>query len=70
MMGGVLGLAIGWTLSKGIEEVAAGFGFQGMKWQTAAIVLGMAGLVGVLAASVPAVVASRKNVVESLRFTG
>jgi len=26
MMGGVLGLAIGWTLSRGIEEVAAGFG--------------------------------------------
>ena len=70
MMGGVLGLAIGWTLSRGIEEVAAGFGFQGLKWQTAAIVLGMAGFIGMLAAFVPAVVASRKNVVESLRFTG
>jgi putative ABC transport system permease protein len=70
MMGGLIGLGIGWTLARGISEVAVGFGFQGMKWQTAGIVLGMAIVIGLVAAVVPAVVAARKNVVESLRFTG
>ena len=39
-------------------------------WVGPAIVLGMAALIGLIAAFVPAVIASRKNVVESLRFTG
>jgi len=41
-----------------------------LKWQAAGIVFAMAGVVGLLAALVPAIIASRKNVVESLRFTG
>lgn len=70
IMGGALGLAFGWLLSMGLVQVAGSFGFQGLKWQAAGIVFGMAGIIGLLAAFVPAVVASRKNVVESLRFTG
>jgi ABC-type antimicrobial peptide transport system permease subunit len=32
--------------------------------------MGMAAFIGLLAALVPALIAARKNVVESLRFTG
>jgi putative ABC transport system permease protein len=69
-LGGVIGLAIGLAMAKGLEAGGAAFGFQGLKWQAAAVVMGMAILVGLLAALVPAINASRKNVVESLRFTG
>jgi putative ABC transport system permease protein len=69
-VGGVLGLGIGLGLAKGLEAGGAAFGFQGLKWQAAAVVMGMAILIGLLAALVPAVNASRKNIVESLRFTG
>jgi putative ABC transport system permease protein len=69
IMGGVLGLGLGYALSKGITEMG-GFGFQGMKWEAAALVLGVAVVLGLLASLAPAVIASRKNIVESLRFTG
>jgi len=68
--GGVAGLIIGLVLAKGLQSGGAAFGFQGLKWQAAVIVLAMAILIGLLAALVPALIASRKNVVESLRFTG
>ena len=68
LLGGCAGLGIGLLLAKGMQS--SGFGFQGIKWQGASIVLGMAALVGLVAALVPALIASRKNVVESLRFTG
>jgi putative ABC transport system permease protein len=70
LIGGVLGLGIGWVLSKGTQAAAAMFGLQSLRWQAALIVLGAAVAVGLLAALVPALVAARKNVVESLRFTG
>jgi putative ABC transport system permease protein len=70
MIGGIFGLLLGWLLATGLHAVAGGFGFQGLKWQAAAIVFAMAGLVGFTASLIPAVIASRKNVVESLRFTG
>jgi putative ABC transport system permease protein len=69
IVGGVFGLGIGYLLSLGIQS-AGGFGFQGMKWQAAAAVLGVAALLGLVSAIVPAVITSRKNIVESLRFTG
>jgi putative ABC transport system permease protein len=69
-IGGVLGLFIGVGLAKGLEAGGADFGFPGIRWQAAAVVMSMAILIGLLAAAVPAVVASRKNVVESLRFIG
>jgi putative ABC transport system permease protein len=68
IFGGIAGLALGMLLSKGMESGA--FPFQGLKWQAAAIVLALAIAIGLFAALVPAIIASRKNVVESLRFTG
>ena len=68
LLGGLVGLALGLGLSKMMES--GSFPFQGLKWQAASIVLAMAVLIGLFAATVPAIVASRKNVVESLRFTG
>jgi putative ABC transport system permease protein len=68
LLGGCAGLGIGLLLAKGMQS--SGFGFQGLKWQAASIVLGMAAFIGLVAALVPALVASRKNVVESLRFSG
>jgi putative ABC transport system permease protein len=70
LLGGVLGLGLGWLLARGLQAGGAAFGFTGIKWQAASIVLGMAAIIGFLAALVPALLAARKNVVESLRFTG
>jgi putative ABC transport system permease protein len=70
VIGGVIGLGLGLLLAKAAQASPASFGFQGLKWQSAAIVLGMAALVGFVAALVPALIASRKNVVDSLRFVG
>ncbi len=68
LIGGLAGLGLGMLLSKGVQS--SGFGFQGIQWQAAAIVLGMAAIIGLFAALVPAMIASRRNVVESMRFTG
>ncbi len=68
LIGGVVGLGIGALLCKALAST--GFGFQGLKWQAAGIVLAMAAVIGCFAALVPAIVASRKNVVEAMRFTG
>ena len=68
--GGVVGLGIGWLLASALQGSASSIGFTNIKWQAAAIVLAMAAVIGLVAALVPAVTASRKNVVESLRFTG
>jgi putative ABC transport system permease protein len=70
LIGGVLGLGLGYLLAKGLQAGAGAFGFTGIKWQAAAIVLAMAAVIGLVAALVPALVAARKNVVESIRFTG
>lgn len=70
VLGGVVGLGLGMLLAKGIEENASGFPFQGIKPEAVLIVLGIAALIGLLAAVVPARIAARSNVVESLRFTG
>jgi putative ABC transport system permease protein len=67
VMGGVLGLALSLVMARGLEGF---FGFQGIKWQSAAIVLMVAAIIGLVAAFVPATIAARKNIVESLRFTG
>jgi putative ABC transport system permease protein len=70
LFGGIMGMGIGFLLSRGVQALGAFFGFQGLKWQGAVIVLTAALLVGLISALVPALVAARKNVVESLRFTG
>jgi putative ABC transport system permease protein len=68
LVGGLIGLGLGWLLLKSSE--AGDFPLPGLKWQSALLVLGMAAIIGLLAATVPALIASRKNVVESIRFTG
>jgi putative ABC transport system permease protein len=70
IIGGLVGLALGFAMAAGLHAVAGGFGFPALKWQAASIVLGMSIMVGFLASLVPAMIAARKNVVESLRFTG
>ncbi len=70
LVGGLIGLGLGFLLAKGMSSGGGGFPFPGIKWQAVAIVLGMATIIGMFAALVPAVIAARKNVVESLRFTG
>jgi putative ABC transport system permease protein len=69
IIGGVLGLGLGYLLTRAMTE-ASGFELQGMKWQAAMLVLLIAALLGLIASIIPAIVASRKNIVESLRFTG
>jgi putative ABC transport system permease protein len=69
LVGGVLGLGLGYLLSRGMTE-ASGFFLQGMRWQSATLVLVIAAVLGFVASLVPAIIASRKNIVESLRFTG
>lgn len=70
LVGGLAGLGIGWLLARLLAAVAQGFGAMGIRWQAAAIVLAMAAVIGAFAALVPALVASRKNLVEAMRFAG
>ncbi|HEY2586147.1 MAG TPA: FtsX-like permease family protein [Tepidisphaeraceae bacterium] len=70
LVGGVAGLGLGWLLWRLLAVIAQGFGATGIRWQAASIVLGMAAVIGVFAALVPAMVASRKNLVEAMRFSG
>jgi putative ABC transport system permease protein len=70
LAGGLIGLVLGTLLSQGLAATGGLLGFQSIKWQAALIVLAMAAIIGVVASLVPAIIASRKNVVESLRFTG
>src|SRR6266850_1204586 len=70
LLGGLAGLGLGWLLGRALQASPANFGFTGIKWQAATFVMAMAAFIGLLAALVPALIAARKNVVESLRFTG
>lgn len=70
LLGGAVGIAIGALLAKAAAAGSGGFPVPGVKWQAVLIVMSMATLIGLLAALVPAITASRKNVVESLRFVG
>ncbi|MGN6367140.1 MAG: ABC transporter permease [Phycisphaerae bacterium] len=69
LLGGALGIGIGYLLCSAITD-AGGFPFQGLKWQAAVTVLAVAALLGLLASLLPALITSRKNIVDSLRFTG
>lgn len=70
LIGGLLGIGLGILLSKGIAAASGGFESQGIRWQAAAAVLGVAAFVGLVAALVPAIGAARRNLVDSLRFVG
>jgi putative ABC transport system permease protein len=69
ILGGLVGLGLGYLLCRMITD-AGGFPFQGLKWEASLAVLLIAGALGLLASLVPATLTSRKNIVESLRFTG
>ena len=70
IIGGAVGIVLGYFLSLVLEQQIAGFGFQGLKWQAAVAILVVAAVVGLISALAPAIIASRKNIVESLRFAG
>ena len=70
LIGGAIGVGLGWLLTKGLAAGSGGFPLPMVKWQAALIVLAMAAIIGFFAALVPAMIASRKNVVESIRFAG
>lgn len=70
ILGGFAGLGVGWLLIKSLPDEVSAFGLTGLYWQTVAVVIGLAAVIGLCAAAAPAIIASRKNVVESLRFSG
>jgi len=70
ILGGAVGIVLGYFLSLVLEQQIAGFGFQGLRWQAAVVILGVAAVVGLISALTPAFIASRRNIVESLRFAG
>src|SRR5438067_178965 len=41
LLGGLAGLGLGWLLAKGMQAGGATFGFTGIKWQAATVVMGM-----------------------------
>ncbi len=69
LLGGLCALGFGYLLAGGMSHIP-NFDFQGLKWQAASLVLAVAAALGLLASLFPAYLASRKNIVDSLRFTG
>jgi putative ABC transport system permease protein len=71
LIGGLVGMAATWALGR---AAAAGMGPWGdamqLRWQAFVIVATLAVIVGLVSALVPAIFASRRNIVESLRFAG
>lgn len=71
LLGGLLGMAVTFGLTR---AAAAGAGPWGeafkFHWEAALIVTGFAVVIGLVSAFVPAVFASRRNIVEAIRFTG
>jgi putative ABC transport system permease protein len=71
LLGGLLGMAVTYGLTR---AAAAGLGPWGdamkFRWQASVIVAIVAVMIGLVAAFVPALFASRRNIVESLRFVG
>lgn len=70
LAGGGLGLGLGWLLARLLGAIVQGFDTMRIRWQAATIVLAMAAVIGVFASLVPAMLASRKNLVEAMRFAG
>ena len=71
LLGGLVGMAVTWALGR---AAAAGMGPWGeamkLRWQAFVIVATLAVVVGLVSSLVPAIFASRRNIVESLRFAG
>jgi putative ABC transport system permease protein len=71
LLGGLVGIAVTYGLT---HAAAAGMGPWGaglkMRWEAVVVVAGFAVVIGFVAAMAPAFFASRKKIVEGLRFTG
>ena len=71
LVGGLLGIGVTVLLTRG---AAAGMGPWGealkFRWEASLIVAAFAVVIGLVSAIVPAYFASRRNIIESLRFTG
>ncbi len=71
MIGGVIGAVLGALVAIGMKRALAGmFPFPLLDAPMAALVIAVAIVVSLVSAAVPAWFASRRNVVESLRFAG
>lgn len=73
VIGGLCGAAISYGLSHWLRAVlqdTGGFAFPLLSPMLAMVLLGSSVLIAVVSAAVPAWFASRRNVVESMRFTG
>ena len=69
LLGGVAGLLLGAAAAKALSAAGPMGGLVKMDWRVVAGVLGVAAVVGLLSSVAPALIVSRKNVVESLRST-
>lgn len=71
LLGGVAGMAVTFALTR---AAAAGMGPWGealkFRWEASVIVAALAVVIGLASAIVPAFFASRRGIVESIRFTG
>jgi putative ABC transport system permease protein len=71
LIGGLVGMGVTYALTR---AAAAGMGPWGetmkFRWEASVIVAAFAVLIGLVSAFVPALFASRRNIVESLRFVG
>lgn len=69
-VGGALGVTFGWVLAAALQPFLRFFGFQGLSWEPALVAVALAVVIGVAASVVPAIIASRRDLVPSLRFAG
>lgn len=71
LLGGLVGTLVAYGLA---HAAAAGMGPWGgvmkFRWEASVVVACFAVMIGFVSAIVPAIIASRKNIVESLRFVG
>jgi putative ABC transport system permease protein len=71
LAGGVIGMGIAYLLGKAASQGGGGgFALPPFSLEAAVVTFSMALLIGVVSSIFPAFLASRKNIVESLRFTG
>lgn len=70
LVGGAVGLLFGTAIAKAMTPFLMWFGFTGISWEPLAAALGLSVFIGIASSIVPAIIASRKDIVPSLRFTG
>lgn len=70
MIGGGLGVAFGAMMSSAVTPFLRGFGYRGVSWEPMAAAVALAIFIGIAASVIPAIIASRRDLVPSLRFAG